>query len=459
MDTKTFIRTLKLLRGKYLKTPNVESEKKAISNLVHKYGANALSDLNKSKELELITYIQEILGLKMTSAKSKEEDKEIAQSTDGKTYIVDTINKTCKRVKDSFEEQSLEDLGIEAISLKPYQVYLKDMFPSEDVVYKKGKILFRGYRISLTIKDGFMVEDTMKNYEIVTLPFDGIPTRKELGEWFKKPTVVSTPEDIAEAIKRGRELQEERKKEREEKKQEELKPVNYEKLRGEVLKVIKGIRNGKDYKLENLTSLIPFRRWKRSMTLLLNKYKNKEIRRAKYLNEIERITKEETFVVEEKRHRSSFKGTIQPDYRKVGYLKGDKIEVDDTLIDAVPFLLNCLLADEPRAMSQLMKYSRGEISEKELLLNPISIDWKEEFNSKALKNTPHNAQILTCMFDVCGLVAPQDLLYETDLKVGDKIVLLYDGELKNRTISKVEGGVELGRNVGLLKTDKWFLKQ
>ena len=81
---------------------------------------------------------------------------------------------------------------------------------------------------------------------------------------------------------------------------------------------------------------------------------------------------------------------------------------------------------------------------------------KEEYKKRGVINSAHNAQVLTCVFDACGLVAPQDLLYEADLKVGDVILLMVDGELRRRTIAKVHQGIEVGKEVGLLKTDKWI---
>ena len=50
----------------------------------------------------------------------------------------------------------------------------------------------------------------------------------------------------------------------------------------------------------------------------------------------------------------------------------------------------------------------------------------------------------------------EDLLYDADLEVGDKILLMIDGEPKTRTIASVDKGITLGREVGLLKLDKWI---
>lgn len=71
------------------------------------------------------------------------------------------------------------------MSLTTYQRYLKDRYFGEDVTIKKGKLHFRGYRISCTKENGFMVEDTTKKYKVVDTPFEGIPTLAELGDFLK----------------------------------------------------------------------------------------------------------------------------------------------------------------------------------------------------------------------------------------------------------------------------------
>ena len=55
-----------------------------------------------------------------------------------------------------------------------------------------------------------------------------------------------------------------------------------------------------------------------------------------------------------------------------------------------------------------------------------------------------------------GIVAPHDLLFEADLEVGDRILLFDGGNFVTRTISSVDKGIVLGKDVGLLKLDKWI---
>lgn len=501
MELKSFIRTLKMQRGRYTKNPNAEAEKKTIENLAEKIGGKleAIAQLKEAGEEELKSYIKDVLGIKTVVANVEDTDTNVEKTTDasstiekkkvgrpkkddkqygrdekGNLYEIDKVKKTCKKVYKDLKDLNYEDLDIPEISLITYQRYLKDKFPGETCTLKKGKLMFRDYRITLTTEDGFTVEDARNHYEAVDTPWEGIPTPAELGEWFKNPTTreLTDAEKIQEniaAIEAGKRHEYERKRERErliaesEKKREEEEKeeegIYFEARRRTVLRKIEEIRTKVDtvFNPEGFADMIPFKRWRRQCKSLLTKWKNKDIRYAKFLKELERITIEETFVIKEKNHRSSFKGSLMPEHKKVGYLRGDKLEVDDKLVDAVPFLMDYLLFYEPKAMSQIMKYAKGEITDRELIEEPIKVDWKEEYKKKLLPNTAHNARVLTCVFESCGLIAPQDLLFESDLVPGDVILVYFDGKLRRKTVASVESGVILGKEVGLLKTDKWIL--
>lgn len=71
-----------------------------------------------------------------------------------------------------------------------------------------------------------------------------------------------------------------------------------------------------------------------------------------------------------------------------------------------------------------------------------------------MENTEENAQILSAFCWSCGIIAPEDLMY-TGLEVGDKILILRDGEWKRDMVTSLEEGVILQKGVGLLKVDKW----
>lgn len=490
MELKKFISTLKGCRTRFTNKPNAELEKKSVENLAEKFGGKleAIASLKEAGEIELKDYLKRVLGISNTTpnsapvetapkvgeAKSEEEKpkpagKVVSKDEDGteyamvngEVYQIDSVKKTMKRVYKSFKELATADLDLVSDRVMPlttYQRYLRDTFPGEDMPIKKGKLHFRGYRISCNAEDGFIVEDTTKYYAIVETPFEGIPTPKELGEWFKKPggRKISS-EECQKAIERGKELARKAKEERERNLTKDEEEPDFEALRKKVFMLIADARSKTiDVDPEKFTEMIPFKRWKRKVKSLYTQWKDRKIRYAKFLNEIETLTKEETFVVEEKRHRSSFTGTLMPEHKTVGMLVGDKIEVDGKWIDAVPFLLEYLLFYEKRAMSQIMKYAAGEISDVELIKNPMEVDWKVEYKKRALKNTAHNARVLCMVYDQVGIVAPQDLLYEADLQAGDRIMIVIDGELKTRTVSSVERGIVLGKEIGLLKLDKWI---
>lgn len=486
METKKFISTLKGFRTRFTNKPNSELEKKSVESLAEKFGGKleAIASLNEAGENELKDYLKGILGIAPAPAAPKEEetkseDKKPAKSgkvvskdedgteyamVNGKVYQIDSVKKTMKRVLKDFKDLasvSEEIASSRTMPMTTYQRYLKDKFPGEDMPIKKGKLHFRGYRISCNAEDGFLVEDTMKHYAEVETPFEGIPTPKELGDWFEKPGDKKLSSDeYQKAVEKGKELARKAKEERERnaraKEAEEEEP-DFEALRKKVLMLISDARSKTiDVDPEKFVDMIPFKRWKRKVKSLYTQWKERKIRYAKFLNEIETLTKEETFVVEEKKHRSSFTGTLLPEHKKVGILVGDKIEVDGKWIDAVPFLLEYLLFYEKRAMSQIMKYAAGEITDVELIKNPIEVDWKVEYKKRALENTAHNARVLCMVYDAVGIVAPQDLLYEADLQVGDRIMISVDGGFKTQTVSSVDKGIVLGKEIGLLKLDKWI---
>lgn len=469
METKKFISTLKGLRTKFTNKPNAEAEKKQVENLAEKFGGKleVIATLKENGQDDLKDYFKKVMGLETIKPAekpigkilSKDEDGNEFAFVNGTTYKVDSIKKTLKKVYKDF--QSLDNIDVDSVAtampMTVYQRYLKDHFEGEDAPIKKGKLHFRGYRISCDVENGFLVEDCSKHYAVVDTPFEGIPTPKELGDWFKKPVIEHTPEELAAAVKRGEEIARERKQNKKTVEEVEEVAPDYEKLRKQVLRTIKDIRSKTiDFDPTKFPEMIPFKRWTKQVKTLITQWKNRKIRYAKFLNELERITTEETFEVKEKNHRSSFKGTLLPEFNKVGLLVGDKIEVDGKWIDAVPFLLEYLLAYEHRAMAQIMKYANGEITDVELIKNPLVQDWKVEYNKKALENTAHNARVLSMVFESVGVDAPQDLLYEADLEVGDKIMIFLDGDFRVKKVTEIDKGIMLSGKVGLFKLDKWI---
>lgn len=460
MEAKKLISTLKGFRTRFTNKPDAELEKKSVTNLVSSFGDGAMDALKDFPELS--GYVSRVMGTEHESPVGKvvstgKDGKEYAD-VNGKVYVIDSVKKTVKRVYKDLSELGAADLALSSgtMPMTVYQKYLRDRFPGEDAPIKKGKLHFRGYRISCDAESGFLIEDSSKRYEAVDTPFDGIPTPKELGDWFNKPKREFTPEELSAAAERGREASRKSREISVSDKTEEAEP-DFEELRRRVLRMVADARTKTiDVDPEKFVDMIPFKRWRRKVKSLYTQWKERRIRYAKFLNEVETLTKEETFVVEEKKHRSSFTGTLLPEHEKVGMLVGDKIEVDGKWVDAVPFLLEYLLFHEKRAMSQIMKYAAGEITDVELIRNPLEVDWRVEYKKRALENTAHNARVLCMVYDAVGIVAPQDLLYEADLQPGDRIMISVNGELKTQTVVSVEKGIALGKEIGLLKLDKWI---
>lgn len=380
---------------------------------------------------------------------------------DGKVYKLNNIDKTMKKVYEVMTNQNSPDLSKKSMSMTAYRKCLKDTFDGEDAPIKNGKLHFRGYRISCDAENGFMVEDTLNHYEIVDTGFDGIPTPKELCEWFAKPkkVVEYTPEQLKQFEQKRKEREQAKKEARERKAKEREGKENpdFEKLRKNALRTIRAIREKTvSFNPTQFSDLIPFRRWKRNANKLIKQWSEKKLRYARMLNELERITAEETFVVTEKYKKNTFKGTIIPEFSKVGNLAGDKIEVDGQMIDAVPFLTEYLLCEKPKAMYQLMRFAKGEINEFELFANPIVPDGRIEYDKKALANNEFNTRILCMLYSVLYVTLPQDILYESDLRNGDKIAIILDGKVSYRTIQSTERGVFISTRLGyLLKYDTW----
>lgn len=384
-----------------------------------------------------------------------ETTKATAISTEGTVYEIDTVKKTCKRIFKDLAALNMDDVDVAEMSMTTYQRYLKDKFPGEGATIKKGKLHFRGYRISCTKENGFMIEDSTKRYAVIENAFsEGIPTPKELGDFFKKPVVNHTPEELAKAVELGKKKSDEHVSSVE---IEEPAEIDFEVLRRKVLGQVRGVQDGKVAEFDPLMipDMIPFKKWKRKINAVLKDWKSKKIRYQKLLTLVENITMEQSFETEDTSHRNSFVGTILPVFKKVHELKGNEICVDCKWIPAVPFMQAYLLHYEPKAMPQLMRFANGDISEHELLENPYHKDNSIEYNSKLLKNTERNAQILDMLFMSVGLVSPQDLVY-SGLEVGDKITIFRNGKWEKDVVTDIECGVLLSKEIGLLKTDKWI---
>lgn len=374
-----------------------------------------------------------------------------AYGTDGNLYEFNDETKTCKRV---FTGISIDDFDMpQEMDLKEYARYLRERF-GEDAPIKKNKLWFRGYRIYCDLDCGFTIEDSYKRYAKVETEFDGIPSPKELGDWFDRPKREMTSEEVTEAAERGKKLKEDFRREIESKAKPVEEEIDLEKKRKELLKhlakVTKESFNGKE-----IVAMLPYKKWQRKARKLIKDFTEKKIRFPKLVAQLTEITKTESFEVVEKKTRNTFTGTLLPDFEVVGMLEDDMIEVDGDWIAAVPFLVDYLLHYEPRCMQQLMRFAAGEIGVQELLTKPFYTDGSIEYGENALPNTAENARIVSAMYDSIGLIAPQDMLFTADLEVGDVILIMIDDQWKKRTIMSTDEGVCISKGIGITKYDKW----
>ena len=374
---------------------------------------------------------------------------EIVTAANGKTYKIDTVKHTCKRVATSFDELDLEALNMDEMPMEVYQKYMRERFPDEDAPIKKSKLFFKGFRISCNAEDGFIVEDTTKRYRIVELPFEGIPSPKELVDFLCSPKASADPkpEKVTKVEKS--------KKEEPEKPSVDLDdPVACRKaVKKELDRLAK---KGEKIDIKKFVEIVPFKKWQRTVRKYYKMFTEKKVRYPKLVQMILDYTKEETFVDQPKTPKYKFTGTILPEFTKVGMLVGDKLEVDGKKVDAVPFLVDYILHYSPKAMAQMMRWAEGVITDIELLKNPYEADPFIEFNKKSFVQNKHNADILTALCPAVDLVAPQDMLYTDELQVGDKIMLWEDGHWTTKNITSTEEGIEYGRGIGVMKFDKWI---
>ena len=89
MELKSFIRTLKMQRGRYSKNPNAAAEKKTIENLAEKIGGKleAIAQLKEAGEDDLKDYIKGVFGIKTVVS-----DVEPTPTTDTEVEEVEVVD-------------------------------------------------------------------------------------------------------------------------------------------------------------------------------------------------------------------------------------------------------------------------------------------------------------------------------------------------------------------------------
>ena len=439
--------------GAKVETP-VEEKPKS-EKPVTKSEAEMLDEILDGKPVSAETPVPVETPKKKRAPRKKEATAEnptveiaIAADGTGRTYKIDTAKHTCKRIATSFEELDLDAIDLDAMPMEVYQKYMRERFPDEDAPIKKNKLFFKGFRISCTVESGFVVEDTTKRYRNVELPFEGIPSPKELVDFLLTPKASADPKP-EKVIKVGKA-----------KKEEPAKPsVDIEDpaaCRKAVTKELARLtKSGEKIDIKKFVEIVPFKKWQRTVRKFYKQFTEKKIRYPKLVQMIVDYTKEETFMDQPKTPKYKFTGTILPEFKTVGMLINGKLEVDGKNVDAVPFLVDYILHYSPKAMAQMMRWATGVITDMELLKSPFEADPFIEFDKKSFKQSKHNADILTALCPAVDIVAPQDMLYTDELSVGDKIMLWEDGRWTTKNITSTEEGVEYGRGIGLMKFDKW----
>ena len=245
---------------------------------ISKAAVSAVKQTRGSKKVKAVS-------TKKVTKKSDLKKGEVVRGTNGNQYIItDPIKRTMKKVK-AFSEIKVNDIEVGEVSFTTYQRYLKDRY-NEDCPIKKGKLYFRDYRMKFDNEKGFVIEDTRDNYSIVDTPFDGIPTPKELGDWFEKPVREFSEEQMNLAKMNGRKL---------DRAIEAKEEVTLDDLRGKVVYRIEAVRKKMDPNFDPMEfqGMIPNRKWKVNAGKILRNWKSKKIRYPRMLSELEALVKDE----------------------------------------------------------------------------------------------------------------------------------------------------------------------
>lgn len=381
--------------------------------------------------------------------RKKVKEIEIATGTDGRQYEIDRKNKTCKLLKGmDITEQDI--LNTADMNMDVYREYFRAHYVDEECVIKKNKMVFRDYRIYCSATDGFVIQDIRNRYKSIEHGIEGIPSPKELAEWFdRKKNILNDPSKKRVVTPEN---------------EEEVIEVNWDEVADEYISKVSTLKwNSKiDWKAFNAETFPKKKGWVKAFNKVFRKLDKGDIKFAEFKESVIELAKTFNFDMDmmPEVKVEKFEAPLPPTFDKVGCLSGNKIEVDGKQIDAVPFLVKYLLSEEPKAMPQLMKWAKGELTVHKLLKNPVEKDDKVKFDLSLIENTAENALVVTALYAAVGVVAPQDLMQVADLpvelNVGDKILIYFEDSWREKVITETLGGVCYGNNVGLLKLDKWI---
>lgn len=288
-----------------------------------------------------------------------------------------------------------EDFGkalSEPFNLKPYARMLRDVF-GEPAPIKRGAIHFRGYRISCD--ECFLVEDTWNYYEPVDIG-GGIPTPRELADFFKAKKREFTAEENRLAAARGKALQ--------------MQAAEESRLRAESHQEREAPkRKEPPYRQVRFVG-VPMPRFKIVSDLDgdLIEVNGKQQPAVPFLTE---------YLLSDPKARKCMP-------RLMAFLRGD-------------ITLRQLIA--------------SPFSDRQ---------YQREYDPRLVRegNSVRNTEALKCLYSLCGVQNPADLEYCAEIPDGTKVALLVDGRWHYRKVTNTPRGIFLGKSYGYLrKDDCWVL--
>lgn len=382
-------------------------------------------------------------------------------ATNGKEYEICEKTKTAREVKRyDLSKESLENLRKvlkDSIkhSLKSYVEYLRQRFPDEKITVNKNRFDVRNYRFTVS-EEGIKCND-LSNYSAV-VHFKEFPTPKVVGDFLepKKVEKEFTPEELSEAYNRGKEIKPTMPEPVSKKKptEQELLKAKEKALRL-INRIIKKQADSKRI-FEELPKIVPFRRLNININLQIKKYKERKIRFPKLIENLQQVIQAEDFKERPTRY-PLFEGgreirliNCEAAYNELlCYNNGELINKGKLLVDI-------MLAKDSGATLvyyQLVKWLKKEITEAEFIDKPIK---KDRFVDNEIE-LPQNysleqIDVLEEVYmKVMNLPLPYNIVYETELKKGDKI-RIWNSEypsIEKAVVVSVDQGVELSVNGGI----------
>lgn len=320
--------------------------------------------------------------------------KDTLTATTGEKYVVvDAKKKIVRKLNDfkSLGDVINEDVLLQNSLLDGIHTFLKNK--GLEASRKRGKnenhVNSPGYRITFDVDLGFVILDS-ENYMAVLEDFDNpCPTPREVYEYIINRKKRSTSTKKAKFIKAPK--VEDKEKSVDDKKEEELTLEEYEVIRANTLKEASEMAPKK--LSEYLFRLIPNRKFNHRLNKFIKEYKSKTMRPSKFKSSVIYLLQTHDFSPP----RLAAKKFVGLDWYEISELTDEGENVffvtrneGKIRMSKSEFMTRYLLHLEPKAMPQLWRMMKNEITAEDFLDSPIiknDIEAKYiEFTVSSLRN-------------------------------------------------------------------------